>query len=521
MIRVIVGSEHELYGALRIDNVGIESAFEAQRAEQLACVGAFLKALNGHYGACFASSQSHTRDFNAFTLNGFRFYRDLDHLEIASPECASARDLLKWEKAGEAMLELLIREVNRTIQPNRLILCKKNCDFGGNSFGAHESYQLTDISVAAGEDRLLCWAKYLKRTVPFFASSPIVTGAGHVNGGTHRYLISHRGAITAHVVSDSAHRVRLEEEELLVGLKPIFMIRGGDADLVGAPHCRIQVVFRDGNMADWSIYLKYGVTRLILRMLQEGFFQYASRSLAFESEERAVIALNAFSSDPTGQVKARLFFRGDFVLMTALEIQKVYLEWAESFAGKNRMTAEEMDIIRKWRFVLWALENDAEALEDKLDYKIKEKILNRSFARYGLTLKNYRGSAKRTALEDEWRMLDLAYHDLSGGPRSWRDLAQRGAIARIATDKEIAFACANPPPNTRAAWRGAILKEVKRMNLTIASLFWNEVGLATRSISPSDLSPRVSLKCETAQYAAAALIRHLGLLKICANGGFG
>ncbi len=520
---MIIGSEHELYGALLIKDSAIEQAFDTCLPEQFACIGAFLDILQNSNDVF--PGKSLVRDFNLFTANGFRLYRDLSHLEIASPECARARDLLKWEKAGEAMLESLIREVNRKINPNRLILCKKNCDFGGNSFGAHESYQLADIAAAAlSDDRLAFWAEYLKKTVPFFASSVIVTGAGHVNGGARPFLISHRGAVTARVVGDAAHRIAgrhlsAEEDETFIGDKPMFLIREGDVDLVSLPYRRIQVVFRDGNMADWSIYLKYGVTRLILRMLQGGFFRQPSRSLVFESENKAVFALNVFSADSSGRAKARLFLRGEAVSMTALEIQKVYLDWAEDFAGQNRMTAEEADVIRKWGEVLRALEKDPEELEDKLDYKIKEKIFRHSLARRGLSLRNYRGSARRAAMEDEWRMLDLAYHDLSGGPRSWHYLAERGAIARIATDKEIAFARANPPPNTRAAWRKAILYAAKRLKLDVSSISWNEVELTTRSIPPSVDPPKISLKCKTADYNAAVLISHLGLLNSGANRG--
>ena len=53
----------------------------------------------------------HYRDYEeppgngGFLLNGGRFYLDMGHIEYASPECRSVRDLVACDLAGDAMLQ--------------------------------------------------------------------------------------------------------------------------------------------------------------------------------------------------------------------------------------------------------------------------------------------------------------------------------------------------------------------------------------------------------------------------------
>ena len=123
--------------------------------------------------------------------------------------------------------------------------------------------------------------------------------------------------------------------------------------------------------------------------------------------------------------------------MSALEIQKLYLGWAEEFASSRGASSLEADVLKKWRFVLEALENDEGALADKLDWKIKETILNRFLARRSpsLNLGNYRAAADAEvgkAPSAEGFALSQPGRGRAG---SARRLAESGALERIITDK--------------------------------------------------------------------------------------
>src|SRR5881296_2748381 len=82
---------------------------------------------------------------NAFLVNGARFYQDTGcHPEYATPECASPRQLIVYDKAGERILEDLQMYAEEKIREERisgkLSIFKNNTDFVGNSYGCHENY---------------------------------------------------------------------------------------------------------------------------------------------------------------------------------------------------------------------------------------------------------------------------------------------------------------------------------------------------------------------------------------------
>src|SRR4030065_2304493 len=82
---------------------------------------------------------------NVFLENGARFYQDTGcHPEYATPECASPRDLVKNDRAGERILEDLQVYAENKVREDGvagvLSIFKNNTDFVGNSYGCHENY---------------------------------------------------------------------------------------------------------------------------------------------------------------------------------------------------------------------------------------------------------------------------------------------------------------------------------------------------------------------------------------------
>ncbi len=475
----IMGSENELFGVLiNYDGEAKGAIFTLPNVSE-GYVNLFIAALMHHFevissnGATIADCEL----FDFFTANGFRVYRDVNHLEVATPECAGARDLLKWEKAGERMVARFLKEVNVVIAPQKLFLCKKNCDFGvgaeGHSFGSHESYSARTLE---GIEVLL----------PFFTSSVIFTGSGHVDAGG-RYVLSPRGMLTSLVKETSVQQIKAMFKDSSANDNDLIALFDGPQ--------RLQVVFRDSNMADWSVYLKFGTTAFILRMFESGFLRPIKRGqkqigfcggrggdgLIRESE--AVKALNLFSGEIGKKRRVSVVLNGEKKEMSALEIQKLYLGWAEEFASSRGASSLEADVLKKWRFVLEALENDEGVLADKLDWKIKETILNRFLARRSpsLNLGNYRAAADAEKLVKRLQLRDLLYHSLDEEERgSARRLAESGALERIITDKEIDFALRFPPPNTRARWRGELIGEISKRRLPLKGVVYNRIEILKR-----------------------------------------
>src|SRR5918911_756303 len=89
-----------------------------------------------------------------------------------TPECATPRDLVIHDKAGERILERSLAEVQHLLPPGqRLAIYKNNTDGKGNSYGCHENYLV---------DRQIPFARIVRDLTPFFVSRQIFTGAGKV-----------------------------------------------------------------------------------------------------------------------------------------------------------------------------------------------------------------------------------------------------------------------------------------------------------------------------------------------------
>ena len=80
---------------------------------------------------------------NKILTNGARFYVDHAHPEFSTPECSNVFDLLRYEKAGECILNRCRISANQLLPSGRTILLfKNNSDQKGNSYGYHENYLL-------------------------------------------------------------------------------------------------------------------------------------------------------------------------------------------------------------------------------------------------------------------------------------------------------------------------------------------------------------------------------------------
>src|SRR5919109_447407 len=89
-----------------------------------------------------------------------------------TPECASPRDLVVHDKAGERALERALKLVQELLPPGeRIAVYKNNTDGKGNSYGCHENYLV---------DRKTPFAHLVRDLTPFFVTRQIFTGAGKV-----------------------------------------------------------------------------------------------------------------------------------------------------------------------------------------------------------------------------------------------------------------------------------------------------------------------------------------------------
>ncbi|PID58330.1 Pup--protein ligase [candidate division KSB3 bacterium] len=364
---------------------------------------------------------------NVFLENGARLYQDTGyHPEYASPECSNPIDLLRYEKAGDYILNSLGRDAERTLQREgirgTLNIYKNNTDFIGNSYGCHENYLV---------DRHADFYYLAEQFIPFLVTRQIYAGAGKIicderHGA--RYSLSQRAESICQKISGTTTNDR-------------SIINTRDE-----PHAdeenyrRLHVIVGDSNMSEFSTYLKIGSASLVLRMIEDGFVK---KDFSLRNPVKAV---REISEDITCLRKVKL---NNGKKMSALDIQKEYFDLALRYMNSRQLSPMEIDIIQKWGYVLNTLEKDPFQLDRELDWVIKYKLLEEYMQKHHVSWTN---------MDEKVLMLDLQYHDIKTEKGLYYILERNEMVERILTDREIQDAVTMPPQDTRAKIRGEFIK---------------------------------------------------------------
>jgi Pup amidohydrolase len=363
---------------------------------------------------------------NAVLTNGARYYVDHAHPELSTPECADPRSVVVYDRAAERILQRsMVAATHLLPEGQEIVVYKNNSDRKGNSYGCHENYLM---------DRAVPFSKIVANVMPHFITRQIFTGAGKV--GTEA-----AGLTSADVPFQLTQRADFFEEE--VGLettlkRPIVNTRD-------EPHCdatkyrRLHVIVGDANLSEVATFLKVGTTALVLSMIEDDFL---ARDLL---PARPVQALRHVSYDMT---LARPIELADGSSITALEAQWELYRQARKFADERGLeclgdVAVGEDLLDRWEAVLAGLESDPGTLATQLDWVAKHRLIDGYRQRHDLGWDDARLAA-----------MDLQYHDL----RPAKSLAARVGLEQIADDDEVRLAMTEPPPDTRAYFRGRCLQ---------------------------------------------------------------
>ena len=220
-------------------------------------------------GEKYTPNQQENIARNKTLINGARYYVDHAHPEYSSPEVTNARDLVIHEKAGERIIEISRREANNLLPEGALMLIyKNNSDRKGNSYGCHENYLM---------DRRTSFKQVVEPLLPFFTTRQIWCGAGKVGSESRNHPCDYQ-------LSQRADFFETEVALDTMVKRPIVNTRD-------EPHAdrekyrRLHVIVGDSNMSEYTIYLRNGVTALILSMIEDGAI---SKDLALRDPVRAI-----------------------------------------------------------------------------------------------------------------------------------------------------------------------------------------------------------------------------------------
>ncbi|MDQ7826990.1 MAG: proteasome accessory factor PafA2 family protein [Candidatus Eremiobacteraeota bacterium] len=526
-------------------------------------------------------------------------------VEMATPECATPREVALYHTAQTSILYNIVQELNRNIKDidpafiGRIFLGKSNEDSGGKFMASHENYLVEDdpgylsrlllhlvvplfwlvhlvllavtylplilfiplvvaLSVFSSLLSALCspfkflhgmaralrsfvfdfllkeeflinqfarihgdfsrfifspwitaftWAlspfifrKIRRSLISFLVTRIIYTGTGKVeaqpprkdrtadNGGI--FEISQRArAIKSlcRIYFDDEKRPMIDMRDFF--LEPLSALRREK---------RLHVLFSDTNMSSIGLYLKAGVTGLILDMIEDGVtFDEVQLKSPLE-------AMKTISRDLSIREKVPLRRGGS---MTALEIQRIYLGKAREYVHSRIPDDHDArDIIEKWEYLLGCLEITPSLLYRKVDWVTKKDLIGevirdratlselkdvapwysylsergllaghqvpRALIRSVLKEKKYQEflsylTEKHMTYEDFWEKMtlysevvkvDLKFHEVDEEGYYYQ-LLQSNLVDSLFTHQEIEEAKVAPPRHTRAFVRGTLIKK--------------------------------------------------------------
>jgi proteasome accessory factor A len=350
---------------------------------------------------------------------------------------ARGRDLVIHEKAGERIIEIARREANALLPDgSQMLIYKNNSDRKGNSYGAHENYLM---------DRRTSFKQIVENLMPFFVTRQVYTGAGKVGS-------ENRGQHCDFQLSQRADFFETEVALDTMVKRPIINTRD-------EPHAdrekyrRLHVICGDSNLSEYTIYLRSGVTSLILSMIEDGAIK---KDLSLRDPVRSI---KETSHDPTCTKELQL---DDGKRLTAVQIQAEYLEMALNYVAAGGADPMTKDILSKWEHVIDCLGRDPMELDQQIDWVMKKSLIEQFMDR-----KSIGWDAPQV------HMLDLQYHDLRPEKGLYYILEKQGRAERIVTDEEISAAILEPPDDTRAYFRGECLK---RYGAAVFGVNWDSIS---------------------------------------------
>jgi proteasome accessory factor A len=388
-------------------------------------------------GEKYTPNQQENIARNKTLSNGARFYVDHAHPEFSTPEVTNVRELIAYERSGERILEQARRDASAMLPHGQTILIyKNNSDRKGNSYGCHENYLL---------ERRTPFKDIVEQLTSFLVTRQIFCGSGKVGS-------ENRASSCDYQISQRADFFETEVALDTMVKRPIINTRDephADRD----KYRRLHVIVGDSNMAELSIYLRAGVTSIVLAMIEDGAI---NKSLSIYDPVRV---MKEISHDPDCKRRYAMDKGGK---CTAVEVQQEYLGMALRYFSSREIDPMTKDVLTRWELALARLAEDPMQLDQEIDWVIKRKMITEYMRRRNVDWSH-----------PQVHMLDLQYHDIRPNKGLYYLLERRGEVERIVSNEEIEHAIAQPPTDTRAYFRGEC---IRRYGSAVFGVNWDSIS---------------------------------------------
>jgi proteasome accessory factor A len=179
-----------------------------------------------------------------------------------------------------------------------------------------------------------------------------------------------------------------------------------------------------------------------------------------------VAAVHQVSRDPSLTTRVEL---ADGRRMTALEIQESCLAAVRSAIDEDgRPDQATADVVERWASVLSRLGTDPSSCAREVEWVAKLRLLEGMRSRDHLAWDHPRLAA-----------MDIQWSDVRPERGLYHRLEAAGAVERLVGDDEIARAVTAPPEDTRAYFRGTVLR---RFAPYVRAASWDAVILDVPSL---------------------------------------
>lgn len=397
---------------------------------------------------------------DGFLRNGSRIYICTGgHLEIATPECRNAFDVLRYDKAAELYMQIGVELANEKYQEklkkrrggSAYIQCwKANVEIDKRySRGTHESYMVDRKNFVGKEDLL----------IPFLIIRKIFFGAGGYVADKEgiNYVISPKAMVSRRVFTESPSQW------------PILSMR--DEPLSAKDKYRVHVTSGEGVRSEVTRLLCNAITSYVIDAIESGKITHV------EEIWNPLQAFKELSENTEGDWRIKLMngkseFAIDYINTHYLEaIEKLFAEREVSYWDKyaldtfKRVCAkfdqgliEDPYVFRRieWVTKLWAIKNELNDFE--YNYIPKERFDYRSM--YMMEEQIEREIAA------SFDFTNLCDYDL------YECVADKIGVERILTEEDIGEALLFPPKDSRAELRVKLAAEFEN-----ATLSWNKITI--------------------------------------------
>jgi hypothetical protein len=398
-----------------------------------------------HYPALYGRDK-----YDLFLANGSRIYVDygmgLLNLEYSTPECTSPQELVAHVRAGDRIFAGLARKLERKHAGLKsAFISKTNIDYCGHTSGSHENL-LHAVPLALLPRQL----------IPHLVSRIIYSGSGGFD------------ETVANIEFMLSPRVRFLEHEISAGAqsnRAIFTTRR--EPMSNSRFGRLHLLCGEGVRYDMSEYLRFGVTALILRLVDAGL------SPGRGIEMNSLQAINRVARDI--HCKARIGTLNG-APVSAIDIQRHYLDQVQAQLGESILPDWAEQLCCRWQATLDGLEADPETMAGILDWPTRLGLYRAFAEQKGYDWQDLTSNTDKPRRAMRARLFEF---DIRLG-----DIADDGLFATLGKDLEngeqfineqaIAAALRTPPLNSRARQRGGWIARLSEQRDRLAC-DWNRI----------------------------------------------